>query len=190
MSTTSEQLHTTTSRLLAAVSTSDAISILREDHRRIDELFKQFDKAKGTALKREVADRICAELLTHALVEEEIFYPALREVIDDDELMDEADVEHAAAYRLITEIINMRPGEDHFCARVKVLGEYVRHHVQEEQNRMFSKARQARLDMRALGEQIIARKGELNISPGRPQWHLLLREPVAADAAGINLKIA
>lgn len=165
MSITSEQAFSTTSRLLAAVSMVDAISILREDHRRIDELFRQFDKAKSNEQRAGLATRICSELLIHAHVEEEIFYPAVRDAIEDDELMDEADVEHAAAANLIAEIMNLRSDDDRCWARVRVLGEYVRHHVQEEQNRMFSKARQARLDMRAIGEQILERKNELKHMP-------------------------
>jgi Hemerythrin HHE cation binding domain len=164
MSVTSEQLTSTASRLLAAVSVIDAISILREDHRRIDDLFRQFEKARGDGQRSALASRICSELLIHAQVEEEIFYPALREAIGDADLMDEADVEHAVAANLVLEIMGMQPGDRHYGARVKVLGEYVRHHVQEEQNRMFSKAREARLDMRALGEQITERKQELKRS--------------------------
>lgn len=161
MTISAEQFNSTTTRLLAGFVADDAISILREDHRRIDELFRQFDKARANTLRGELAQRICAELLVHARVEEEIFYPALREAMDADALMDEADVEHEAAERLIEEIMRMRPGDGHYCARVKVLGDYVRHHVQQEQNRMFSKAREARLDMRALGEQIMERKKAL-----------------------------
>jgi hemerythrin superfamily protein len=167
-----EQINTTTARLLAGYVADDAISILREDHRRIDDLFRQFDKTRGDTLRGELAQRICIELLIHARVEEEIFYPALREAIEADELMNEADIEHDAAARLIAEIMRMRPGEGHYCARVRVLGDYVRHHVQHEQNRMFSMAREARLDMRALGARILERKKEL-------QQGLLSRRPMA-----------
>jgi hemerythrin superfamily protein len=161
MSITGEQVSSTATRLLAGFVADDAISILREDHRRIDELFRQFDKARTDGQRADLARRVCAELLVHACVEGEIFYPALREAIDVGDLMDEADIEHDAASRLIGEIMAMAPGDGHYCARVKVLGDYVRHHMQQEQNRMFSKAREARLDVRALGEQILARKKEL-----------------------------
>lgn len=153
-------------RLLAGFVADDAISLLREDHRRIEELFRQFDKAQGMVLKGELAERICIELLLHARVEEEIFYPALREAAGLDDLMDEADVEHEAAARLIDEILNLRPGADHYDAKVRVLGSYVRHHVEQEQNRLFSRARQARLNMRVLGEQIVERKKELQRAAG------------------------
>jgi len=166
MSITGEQASSSATRLLAGFVADDAISILREDHRRIDDLFRQFEKARTDGQRADLARRVCAELLVHACVEEEIFYPAVREAIDVGELMDEADIEHDAASRLIGEILEMAPGDDHYCARVKVLGDYVRHHVQQEQNRMFSKAREARLDMRALGEQILARKKALQRGVG------------------------
>src|ERR1700743_3291177 len=97
MTTSGEQLTSTTKRLLAGFVADDAISILREDHRRIDELFRQFEKAAGSESKGELANRICTELLIHTHVEEEIFYPALRQAAGIDSLMDEADVEHATA---------------------------------------------------------------------------------------------
>ncbi|HEX4329985.1 MAG TPA: hemerythrin domain-containing protein [Burkholderiales bacterium] len=183
MMTSGEQLNSTTTRLLAGFVADDAISILREDHRRIDEMFRQFDKARGGELKGELTHRICTELLIHAQVEDEIFYPALRDAMDIDDLMDEADVEHTAVARLVAEIMRMRPGAGHYDAKVRVLASYVRHHVQEEQNRMFSKARQARLDMRALGEQILERKKELQGSCAvyRPAGGDLLAMPVHAD---------
>jgi hemerythrin superfamily protein len=190
MSMTSEQVSSTASRLLtAAVSQVDAVSILREDHRRVDELFKQFDKSRGDEQRGGLASRICSELLIHAHVEEEIFYPALREALGDDILMDEADVEHAVAGKLVLEIMHMRPGDKHYCARVKVLGEYVRHHVQEEQNRMFSKARQARLDMRGLGGQIVRRRDELKRATSYARWPTIItRRTVLGEANVINFR--
>ena len=184
MMTSGEQQNSSATRLLAGFVADDAISLLREDHRRIDELFRQFEKVRGNEMKAELAGRICMELLIHARVEEEIFYPALRDVIDADDLMDEADVEHGAAAHLITEIMGMQPGDDHYSARVKVLGEYVRHHVQEEQNRMFSKARQARLDMRLLGEQITERKKELQRT-----FHAYWPKAVHAEACLNRLEV-
>ena len=178
----SEPGTTGATRLLSGYVADDAISLLREDHRRIDELFRQFDKARTDGERGALAQRICTELLIHARVEEEIFYPALREACESaesEELMDEADIEHAMADRLIEEIMRMRPGEDHYCARVKVLGDYVRHHVQQEQNRMFSRARAARLDMRALGEQILERKKQL-------QRGVTILRPLAMDVRTIT----
>lgn len=161
MPMTSEQVSSTASRLLAGLVSHDAISILREDHRRVDELFRQFERLRDDAARGLLAHRICVELQIHAHIEDEIFYPAVREAIDDADLMDEAEIEHATLASLINDIMNQQPHARGYCARVKVLGDYVRHHVQEEQNRMFSKARQARLDMRALGEQMLERKEAL-----------------------------
>lgn len=161
MPMTSEQVSSTASRLLAGLVSHDAISILREDHRRADEMFRQFERLRDPVARGQLANRICVELLIHAHIEAEIFYPAVRGAIDDIDLMDEADIEHAMLAALIADIMNLSPDAKAHGAHVKVLGDYVRHHVQEEQNRMFSKARQARLDMRALGEQMLERKEEL-----------------------------
>lgn len=187
MAMTSEQVSTTTSRLLAGLVSRDAISILREDHRRVDEMFRQFERLRDTRARGELANRICVELLIHAHVEEEIFYPAVREAIDDDDLMDEADIEHATLSALITDIMNLPPDGKGYGARVKVLGDYVRHHVQEEQNRMFSKARQARLDMRKLGEQILETREELRRTFGA---HCAPAEPAAGQPeTRVNLAV-
>jgi hypothetical protein len=99
-------------------------------------------------------------------VEEEIFYPAVRAVIDDDDLMDEADVEHTEAKELIAQLEGMEPGDDHYDAKVLVLGENIDHHVQEEQNEMFPKVRKAKIDTAALGAQILQRKQERQKSGG------------------------
>ena len=105
------------------------------------------------------------ELSVHTKVEEEIFYPAVREAIDDEDLMDEADVEHDGAKSLIAQLQAMKPGEDHYDAKVTVLGEYIDHHVKEEHEEMFPKARKAKVDSVQLGEQISARKKELLANP-------------------------
>lgn len=94
----------------------------------------------------------------HTQIAEEIFYPAFRMAIDDDDLMDEADVEHAGAKELIAQLVGMEPGDDHYDARVTVLGENIDHHVKEEQDEMFPKAKKAKLDLAALGAQMIKRK--------------------------------
>ncbi len=104
---------------------------------------------------------ICAELTAHATAEEEIFYPAARKAMDRAELIDEADVEHASAKDLIAQIEGSSPSDDHYDAKVKVLGEYIDHHVQEEEGEMFPKVRRAKLDTVALGEQIAQRKAQI-----------------------------
>ena len=148
----------------------DAIALLTEDHRKVQALFKQFESLKESEGKRDdkaaLVQQICTELTLHALVEEEIFYPAVRKAIDDDDLMDEADVEHASAKDLIAQLEAMSPGDDHYDAKVTVLGEQIDHHVEEEQNEMFAKARKADVDVRALGEEIATRKAELKSELG------------------------
>ena len=144
---------------------TDAIALLTADHRTVKELFKQFEKLTKQddvdEEKAELVRRICNELTVHAQIEEEIFYPAVREAIDDDDLMDEADIEHASAKDLIAQLEDLEPGDDHYDARVTVLGEYVDHHVKEEEGEMFSKARKADVDTAELGAELAERKQEL-----------------------------
>ena len=108
-----------------------------------------------------MAQQICEELTIHTTIEEEIFYPAARAAINDDDIMDEADVEHAGAKELIAQIQAMKPDESHYDAKVKVLGEEIDHHVKEEQGEMFPKVRKTKLDLAGLGAQMAARKAEL-----------------------------
>ena len=143
----------------------DAVKLLVDDHKKVKKLFKDFariEDGEGAAQeKAAVVQKICMELTIHTTVEEDIFYPAVRESIDEEDLMDEADVEHAGAKILITQLEGMKPGDDHYDAMVTVLGEYIDHHVKEEQEEMFPKAKRARVDMMELGERITQRKLEL-----------------------------
>jgi len=149
---------------------TDAFALLTADHRTVKGMFKEFEKlSKQDDVDEEKAQlvrQICNELTVHAQVEEEIFYPALREAIDDEDLMDEADIEHASAKDLIAQLEGMEPGDDHYDARVTVLGEYVDHHVKEEEGEMFSKARKADVDAAELGAQIAERKEALKAELG------------------------
>ena len=149
---------------------TDAFALLTADHRTVKGLFKEFEKlSKQDDVDEEKAQlvrQICNELTVHAQVEEEIFYPALREAIDDEDLMDEADIEHASAKDLIAQLEGMEPGDDHYDARVTVLGEYVDHHVKEEEGEMFGKARKADVDAAELGAQIAERKEALKAELG------------------------
>lgn len=144
----------------------DAIALLRSDHQLVQGLFDQFEKARGDERKGELAERICRELTVHARIEEEIFYPAAREVLRDEDLLDEAEVEHASAKDLIAQIEASRPGAKLFDAKVTVLGEFIKHHVKEEHNEMFPKLRKTKLDLKALGERLQARK--MALQEGRP----------------------
>ena len=145
----------------------DACDLLDADHKAVKKMFKEYEelaesKARGAAQKKqELAHQICQELTVHAQVEEEIFYPAVREAIKDTDLLDEAEVEHQTCKDLIAQI-QAGGEEDKIDAKVKVLGEYIDHHVKEERNEMFPKARAARkLDLVAMRGEIEARKEEL-----------------------------
>lgn len=145
---------------------NDAISLLISDHEEVKALFEQFEglSDKSKVSKKKLADQICEALTVHALIEEEIFYPAAREAIGDEDLMDEAIVEHSSAKELIAQILNMEAGDDLFDAKVKVLSEQIEHHVGEEEGDMFKKVRKTELDLVALGEEMLARKEETLIS--------------------------
>ena len=141
----------------------DALTLLSDDHRTVEDLFEQFEKASGDDKKEKIAHRICTELKVHAMIEEEIFYPALRGKIDDDDL-DEAMVEHDGAKLLINEIEASGAGAEYFEAKVKVLQEQIEHHVKEEEkerDNIFTQARKTDVDLEALGVQMAARKAEL-----------------------------
>ncbi len=148
---------------------SDAVKLLTDDHNKVKKLFKEFEKLTdgdgSTKEKSAIVQQICRELTVHAKVEEEIFYPAVRDSIDDEDLMDEADVEHEGAKFLITQLTAMKPGDEHYDAKVTVLSEYVDHHVKEEQEEMFPKAKKAKVDMAELGERILRRKEEFHANP-------------------------
>ncbi len=151
----------------------DAIELLTADHREVKALFKEYDKlvkAEADAGEKQVvAAQICVMLTAHATAEEELFYPRAREVLGDDEdLVDEADVEHASAKELIAQIEAGTPDDPLYDAKVKVLGEYIDHHVKEEEGEMFPKVRKSDLDLEALGEEIAARKAELMGQDGDP----------------------
>jgi len=141
----------------------DATHILTEDHRHVEDLFSQFEDASGLAKKQEIAKNICQELKIHTLVEEEIFYPALKGKVEED-LLKEAYVEHDSAKILVNEIESGDPDEEFYDAKVTALKEQIEHHVKEEEkqrNNMFQQARAADVDLEELGSRILARKEEL-----------------------------
>jgi hemerythrin-like domain-containing protein len=139
----------------------DALALLRADHQIVQELFDKFEKTRSEDRKGAIAEQVCKELTVHAQIEEEIFYPAVREAIREKDLIDEATVEHQSAKDLIAQIEGGQPGQELFDAKVKVLGEYIKHHVKEEQNELFPQVRKTKLDLRELGERLQARKQEL-----------------------------
>ena len=139
----------------------DALVFLRADHKHVSALFDAYENARSTKRKLELSREICSELKVHTTIEEEIFYPALRRVRGMEDMLDEANVEHAGAKHLIGEIERSSPGDDYYDARIKVLSEYIRHHVKEEQDEIFPKAKKSKINLQALGEQLAQRKLEL-----------------------------
>ena len=142
---------------------SDAIALLKEDHDKVKKAFKEFEKMdhEDSAALQELVEDVCEDLTVHTTVEEEIFYPAVRAAIDDDDLMNEAQVEHNSAKELIELLEGMDATDPMYPATFKVLCEYVLHHAKEEEDEMFPAARKTDVGLEALGEQIKARKEEL-----------------------------
>lgn len=144
-----------------ATKAKSATELLRADHKLVSSLFAEYEKARSKDKKKELVAQICQELSVHAQVEEEIFYPAVKHALKDKELIPEATVEHATLKALIAQVEGVEPDGEMFDAKIKVLSEYVEHHVKEEQNEMFPKANATKLDMAELGAEITARKEEL-----------------------------
>ena len=171
---------------MADTKTPDAIALLKQDHRTVEELFEKFEKASGEGRKQQIAEQVCLELSVHAQIEEEIFYPACEGKVEED-LLKESYVEHDGAKVLIAEILAGGPkADEYYDAKVKVLSEEIEHHVEEEEKRMeglFAQAKKAGLDMDALGEQLAARKAELTEqfkTNGIPQPELTTMKEVTA----------
>jgi hemerythrin superfamily protein len=142
---------------------ASAIDMLKEDHAKVKKAFKEFENLdrSDTETCRQVVKTVCEDLKVHTTLEEEIFYPAVRAAIEDEDIMNEAAVEHETAKMLIEQLENSGPDDPQYFATFTVLGEYVMHHVKEEEGEMFPQAKKAELDLDALGEQMKARKEEL-----------------------------
>lgn len=159
----------------------DAVALLKKDHRTVEDLFADYEKASGDGRKEKLAHKICLELSVHATIEEEIFYPACEGKVEED-LLKESYVEHDGAKVMIAEILGGGPDDEFYDSKVKVLSEEIEHHVKEEEKRMeglFAQARKAGLDMDALGEKLAARKQELTAkfeADGLPKPHLTTME--------------
>ena len=138
----------------------DAIELLRKDHDDVNAMFEEFESADEDR-KFELAAEICQALTVHATIEEEIFYPQVREAVDAEDLMLEAEVEHDSAKYLIERIQEGEIDEDQLSAMIKVLKEYVNHHVGEEQRKMFPRVKRSELDLQAIGRELLQRKTEL-----------------------------
>ena len=140
-----------------------AIALLKADHREVEGYFEAFEKARSDDRKQQLAEKICRALTVHTTIEEEIFYPAFLEATEEENLHHEAAVEHDGAKKLIAEIESSGPDDDYYDAKVTVLSEMIKHHVNEEEKRdgLFAKSRQSEMDLDALGEQLASRKAEL-----------------------------
>ncbi len=138
---------------------SDIIQLLKTDHEKVKALFDEFEEIKekgnSSSKKEKIVKQICEELTLHALAEESIVYPAAREVINDEELMDEADVEHAGAKELISQLQSMSPDDSHYDAKVIVLREYIEHHVKEEETTMFPKLAKSKIDGTEMAKEVV-----------------------------------
>lgn len=137
----------------------DAIALLKQDHRTVSALFDEFEKADDEE-QSAIAQRVCQLLTVHATIEEEVLYPAAKEAFDDegDDMVNEAEVEHASCKELIAKIESMSSDDEHFTATVKVLGEYIKHHVKEEENELFPELKKTDLDLKEIGGRLAERK--------------------------------
>ena len=150
-------------RRRASPASQDAIALLKADHRQVEEWFEQFESTRSDDRKKKLAGQICQALEVHTQIEAEIFYPAFLEATEEEDIHHEAEVEHDSAKKLIAEIEGSGPEDEYYDAKMKVLSEQIKHHVNEEEKRdgMFAKAKQSGMDLAALGERLAARKAEL-----------------------------
>lgn len=146
-----------------AGQSADVIELLLTDHKKVKKLFKEYEKIDegDNDRKLEVVATICHELQLDSQLEEELFYPAVRDAIDEEELVDEAVVEHGAASQLIAELLEMDPDDDLYDAKVTVLSEEIEHHIEEEEKEIFPKVKKAKMDIAELGRQVQERKQEI-----------------------------
>lgn len=148
---------------MAQKESRDALQMLADDHRTVEALFEKYDNARGEAAQQKIVQQICQELTIHAMVEEQVFYPAIRDVVEDD-MMDEAQVEHDSAKMLILSLQQGTPSDAYYDAKVSVLKEQVEHHVYEEERQrgsIFAQVRKAEIDLVALGAQMAELKQQL-----------------------------
>jgi hemerythrin superfamily protein len=158
---------TTTQRGSAGARAKDAIALLRADHTEVSELFERFEKSRTSTQKRAVVAEICRALIVHAQIEQEIFYPEVQAALKDHKLIPEALVEHDSLKALMVQVQAVEPSGEMYDARVRVMSEYVKHHVKEEQNELFPKVRSSKkIDLADLGARLERRKQELLAARG------------------------
>lgn len=157
---------TNTSATSKSAATKDAIALLRADHKEVSDLFADYEKTRSNTKKKALVAKICSELSVHTQIEEEIFYPAIKTALKDKLLVPEATIEHGGIKDLIAQLEGAEPDGEMYDAKVKVLSEYVEHHVKEEQTGMFQKAKTTSLDLVELGARMAARKADLLAARG------------------------
>jgi hypothetical protein len=158
--------------IMTTTTAIDAFELLKADHREAEALFKKYEKAKdadNAELKMKIAKEVCSALLIHMEIEEKIFYPRVRGEVDDDDLMNEAVVEHSGAKDLIMQLGSLKADDPMFDAKIKVLSEQIEHHVEEEEEEMFAEARKTDIDFDALGEELFTAKNKLRVQHGLPE---------------------
>jgi hemerythrin superfamily protein len=150
-------------------TSQDAIVLLKSDHKEVKELFEKYEKTKDHSSdeqKMEIAKKVCGALLIHMEIEEKFFYPRVRQQIDDNDLMNEALVEHNGAKDLIKQLGEMKASDPMFDAKIKVLSEQIDHHVEEEETDMFPKARKSGIDLIELGRELFEAKNKMRVGRG------------------------
>ena len=163
---TSASARKTAAKKTAASRPQQAITLLKADHREVEKLFGQFEKAKDDGRKLQLCQQICLELKVHTQIEEEIFYPTSREFLKDDDIVNEALVEHQSAKDLIEQIEAMDVADEMFDAKMSVLKEMIEHHVEEEEKQFFPQVQKTEMDLKTIGEQLKSRKQELMAQMG------------------------
>jgi hemerythrin superfamily protein len=134
-----------------------AVGFLMQQHRNVETLFDDYENTENSAEKSKLTEKICLMLAVHAKIEEELLYPAAQDQIEEPDLVDEANVEHATAKDLIAQIETMQVGDDLYDAKVKVLGEYIAHHVKEEETELFPQVKKTDMDLTAIGARLKTR---------------------------------
>lgn len=160
---TATQSTTTKKKTSARTTKPDAVALLKADHRKVEDLFAQYEKARSDKRKTELVAKICMELKVHTQIEEEIFYPVSREYLKDEDIVDEAVVEHASAKDLIAQLEAGQVGDELYDAKVKVLSELIEHHVEEEEKEYFPQVKKTDMDLKDVGARMAARKQELTV---------------------------
>ena len=175
---------------LPSDNSTNAVEVLKQDHDEVEKLFDQYEDAKDESnaeLKVQIVAAVCKALTVHAQIEEELFYPAMRREEDAVALVDEAAVEHQTLKSLVAELDSAAPDDELYDAKVKVLSEYVKHHVKEEEGELFPIAKKAEIDLEALGRKLMARKEEIAEAPAKapaPPRRTRNGEPKSAQSRG------